>query len=93
MLLSIEKAKSGMEVGANQSISVMEAIKLYTWNGAYASFEEEIKGSIEVGKLADLVILNDSILSVNPNQIKDLKVETTIIDGEIIYQEEQSVKI
>lgn len=82
-----------MEFGANQSISVMEAIKLYTWNGAYASFEEEIKGSIEVGKLADLVILNDSILSVNPNQIKDLKVETTIIDGEIIYQEEQSVKI
>jgi len=71
----------------------MEAIKLYTWNGAYASFEEEIKGSIEVGKLADLVILNDSILNVNPNQIKDLKVETTIIDGEILYQKEQSVKI
>ena len=66
------------EIGANQSISVEEAIKLYTWNGAYASFEEEIKGSIEVGKLADLVVLNDSILSVNPNQIKDLKVETTI---------------
>ncbi|WP_314108517.1 hypothetical protein [Bacillus pseudomycoides] len=43
--------------------------------------------------MADLVILNNSILSVNPNQIKDLKVETTIIDGEIIYQEEQSVKI
>ncbi|MGE6717901.1 amidohydrolase [Peribacillus frigoritolerans] len=87
------KSQSGMEFGANQSINVMEAIKLYTWNGAYASFEEEIKGSIEVGKLADLVILNDSILSVNPNQIKDLKVETTIIDGEIIYQEELSVKI
>lgn len=87
------KSQSGMELGANQSIRVMEAIKLYTWNGAYASFEEEIKGSIEVGKLADLVILNDSILSVDPNQIKDLKVETTIIDGEIIYQEEQLVKI
>ncbi|MDM5282768.1 amidohydrolase [Peribacillus frigoritolerans] len=87
------KSQSGMEFGANQSINVMEAIKLYTWNGAYASFEEEIKGSIEVGKLADLVILNDSILRVNPNQIKDLKVETTIIDGEIIYQEELSVKI
>ncbi|MES9740262.1 amidohydrolase [Peribacillus frigoritolerans] len=87
------KSQSGMEFGADQSISILEAIKLYTWNGAYASFEEEIKGSIEVGKLADLVILNDSILSVNPNQIKDLIVETTIIDGEIIYQEEQSLKI
>lgn len=84
------KSKSGMAIGLNQSISLMEAIKLYTWNGAYASFEEEIKGSIEVGKLADLVILNDSILSVNPNQIKDLKVETTIIDGEIIYNGEES---
>lgn len=87
------KSQSGMEFGVNQAIGVMEAIRLYTWNGAYASFEEEIKGSIEVGKLADLVILSDSILSVNPNQIKDLKVETTIIDGEIIYKREQSVKI
>ncbi|WP_439873676.1 amidohydrolase [Bacillus mycoides] len=87
------RSKSGMEIGTNQSISVMEAIKLYTWNGAYASFEEEIKGSIEAGKLADLVILNDSILSINPSKIKDLKVETTIIDGEIIYQEEQTVKM
>lgn len=87
------KSQSGMKIGDNQSISVMEAIKLYTWNGAYASFDEEIKGSIEVGKLADLVILNDSILRINPNQIKDLKVETTIIDGEIIYQRGKLPKI
>lgn len=87
------KSQFGKEIGKNQSISVMEAIKLYTWNGAYASFEEEIKGSIEVGKLADLVILNDSILRVNPSQIKDLNVETTIIDGEIVFQREQSMKI
>jgi predicted amidohydrolase YtcJ len=80
------KSQSGMEIGTNQSISVMEAIKLYTWNGAYASFEEEIKGSIEVGKLADLVVLSDSILHVNPDKIKDLKVEATMIDGEILYQ-------
>jgi predicted amidohydrolase YtcJ len=80
------KSQTGVEIGTNQSISVIEAIKMYTWNGAYASFEEEIKGSIEVGKLADLVVLSDSILCVNPNKIKDLKVEATIIDGEILYQ-------
>jgi predicted amidohydrolase YtcJ len=58
------------------------------WNGAYASFEENIKGSIEPGKLADLVVLNGRILDVPPDQIKDLQVEMTIIDGEIVYQKE-----
>ena len=85
------KSQFGVEIGTNQSISVLEAIKLYTWNGAYASFEEDIKGSLEVGKLADLVILNDSILKAEPDRIKDLKVETTIIDGEIVYQKENDL--
>ncbi|QPQ33359.1 amidohydrolase [Lysinibacillus sp. JNUCC 51] len=87
------KSQSGMDIGSSQCISVMEAIKLYTWNGAYASFEEDIKGSIEVGKLADLVVLNDSILKVSPDQIKDLKVEKTMIDGEIIYSKENFVEL
>ncbi|MFF5399551.1 amidohydrolase [Peribacillus butanolivorans] len=87
------KSQSGSEIGVAQSISVMEAIKLYTWNGAYASFEEDIKGSIEVGKLADFVVLTDSILKVNPLHIKDLQVESTIIDGEILYHRESLVEI
>ncbi|MFF2290265.1 amidohydrolase [Peribacillus butanolivorans] len=87
------RSQSGSEIGVAQSISVMEAIKLYTWNGAYASFEEDIKGSIEVGKLADLVVLTDSILKVNPLHIKDLQVESTIIDGEILYHRESFVEI
>ncbi|MGW6301817.1 amidohydrolase [Peribacillus butanolivorans] len=86
-------SQSGSEIGVAQSISVMEAIKLYTWNGAYASFEEDIKGSIEVGKLADFVVLTDSILKVNPLHIKDLQVESTIIDGEILYHRESLVEI
>ncbi|MFE4351293.1 amidohydrolase [Peribacillus butanolivorans] len=86
-------SQSGSEIGVAQSISVMEAIKLYTWNGAYASFEEDIKGSIEVGKLADFVVLTDSILKVNPLHIKDLQVESTIIDGEILYNSESLVEI
>jgi len=83
------KSRNGAEIGSGQAISVLEAIKLYTWNGAYASFEEEIKGSIEVGKLADLIILNDSILKVDSREIKNLKVEATMIDGEFAYQAEQ----
>ncbi|MET3317579.1 UNVERIFIED_ORG: putative amidohydrolase YtcJ [Peribacillus simplex] len=87
------RSQFGSEIGVAQSISVMEAIKLYTWNGAYASFEEDIKGSIEVGKLADFVVLTDSILKVNPLHIKDLQVESTIIDGEILYHRESLVEI
>jgi len=69
-----------------QKISVEEAIKCYTINSAYASFEENIKGSIEVGKLADLIVLSDDILTIDPVKIKDVKVEMTIFDGKIIYQ-------
>lgn len=87
------RSRFGAEIGTNQCISVLEAIKLYTWNGAYASFEEDIKGSLEVGKLADLVILNDSILKAKPDRIKDIKVETTIIDGEIVYQKENDLML
>lgn len=58
---------------------------MFTANGAYASFEEGIKGSLEVDKLADLVVLDGRILSVDEGKIKDLEVETTIIDGEIVY--------
>ncbi|MGM0919601.1 MAG: amidohydrolase [Bacillota bacterium] len=76
---------SGAVIGEEQKISVMEAIRLYTWNGAYASFEEDWKGSIEAGKLADLVVLNDRILDVKTDCIDQLCVEMTMIDGEIVY--------
>jgi len=69
-----------------QKISIKDAIKCYTINSAYAAFEENIKGSIEVGKLADLIVLSDDILSIDPVKIKDVKVEMTMFDGKIIYQ-------
>jgi hypothetical protein len=68
-----------------QKISIREAIKAFTINNAYASFEEDIKGSIKPGKLADFVLLNEDILSIAPAKIKDVKVDMTIFDGEIIY--------
>ncbi len=68
-----------------EKISVKEAIKCYTLKSAYASFEEKIKGSIEPGKLADLVVLSDDIFQISPEKIKDVRVDMTIFDGEIIY--------
>ena len=68
-----------------QKISVEEAIKCYTINNAYAAFEEDKKGSIEKGKFADLVVLADDILTIDPVKIKDVKVDMTVFDGDIIY--------
>lgn len=67
-----------------QKVSVEDAIEAYTINNAYAAFEEDIKGSIEPGKLADMVVLNNDILSIPPESIKDVKVDITMFDGEII---------
>ena len=69
-----------------EKLSVEEAIKCYTLNAAYASYEEKIKGSIEPGKLADFVVLSDDILSIDQEKIKDVVVEMTIFDGEIVYE-------
>lgn len=67
------------------SISQMQALKLFTINGAYSVFEETKKGSIKKGKLADLVVLDKNPLKVKKNKIKDIKVELTIKEGNIIF--------
>ncbi len=69
-----------------QKISVEDALKAYTINGAYASFEESVKGSIERGKLADIVILDHDITRVAPQNIADAKVMTTIVGGRVIFE-------
>ena len=61
------------------------ALRTYTINGAYAAFEENIKGSIEVGKLADLTILDKDIMTIKEDDILDTKVEITIIGGKVVY--------
>jgi predicted amidohydrolase YtcJ len=68
-----------------QKITVEEAVRAYTMGSAYASFEDTIKGSIEPGKLADLIVLSDDIFSIDPVKIADTKVELTIFDGKIVY--------
>lgn len=66
-----------------QRISLKDAIKCYTLNSAFAEFGENIKGKIGVGKIADLVVLNEDIFKVR--NIKDIKVEMTIFDGKVVY--------
>lgn len=78
-------SREGVVVGEDQRISVMEAIAAQTINGAYQHFEEQRKGSIEVGKLADLVVLDKNPLSVEPMALRDIKVNQTIKAGKVIY--------
>ncbi len=69
-----------------QKISVDEAVRAFTWGSAYAEFQENVKGTLEVGKLADFVILSDDIFTIEPVRIKDAKVLTTVMDGRIVYE-------
>ncbi len=71
--------------GPEQRISVLEALRTWTVNAAYATFDENIKGSIEPGKLADLVVLDWNPLLVEPQELKDLKVMMTVVGGEIRF--------
>jgi predicted amidohydrolase YtcJ len=78
--------RSGQILGPEQRVSVMDALKSITINAAYQYFEEDKKGSLEPGKLADLVILDKNPLKVNPIDIKDIKVVETIKEGNSIYK-------
>lgn len=68
-----------------ERLTVYQALRLYTLAGAYASFEEDVKGSIEIGKMADLVVLSENPLEVSPNQIENIKTLMTVVDGKIVY--------
>ncbi|MEM3578935.1 MAG: amidohydrolase [Candidatus Bathyarchaeia archaeon] len=69
-----------------ESLTVEEALKMYTVNAAYASFDECKKGTIEVGKFADLTVLSENPVKVPPERIREIKVEMTIVGGRIVYE-------
>lgn len=76
----------GTTWGANQRITVQEALRVNTINGAYASREESLKGSITAGKLADFVVLADDPQTVDKAKIKDVQIVRTVVGGKVVYQ-------
>jgi predicted amidohydrolase YtcJ len=80
------KSKEGEPVFLEEKISVMDAIKIYTMHSAYAGFDENVKGSIEPGKMADFAVLNENPLTVPEDHLKDIQVDMTIVDGKVVYQ-------
>ncbi|MEE8586160.1 MAG: amidohydrolase family protein, partial [Acidobacteriota bacterium] len=76
----------------DQRISLEDALRAYTYNTAYANFEEDVKGSITVGKLADMTVLSKNILKVQSYEILSTKVDFTVVDGKLVYPEEEAEK-
>lgn len=84
--MTTRKDMSGQEWGPSQKVTVEEALRICTINGAHASFEESIKGSITPGKLADYVILGDDPHTVDPESIKQIPVVRTVVGGRTTHE-------
>ena len=84
--LTTRRDQTGHVWGADQRITLAEAIRCATLDGAYASFEEHDKGSIEPGKLADLVVLAEDPFGADPERLRDIRVERTLLGGHWVYE-------
>ncbi len=81
-----QELESGQILAPEERVSVEQALTLYTRNGAYAGFEENSKGALETGKLADFIVVDRDVLSVPVDQIKDVKVLETFVGGKKVYE-------
>jgi hypothetical protein len=77
---------TGEVYNPEQRLTREQALKMWTWNAAYHSFDEEVKGSIEPGKLADMVVISTDYLTCPEKQIRDIEAVQTIVDGKIVYE-------
>lgn len=85
------KTERGILFSPNQAITVPEALRMYTIDAAFASFDESIKGSIEPDKYADLTILQDNPLTIEKEKLKEIRVMMTIVNGQIIYKNKKLI--
>jgi predicted amidohydrolase YtcJ len=79
------KTRSGRAICPEEGLGVMDAIRLYTTHSAYAGFEEAHKGSIEPGKLADLIVLSEDPFAIPPEGLREVRVVTTLIGGKVVH--------
>lgn len=77
---------TGGDLDISQAIDPAEALRAYTWLGAHAGREEHLKGSIEIGKLADMAVLDRDLLSIDPSEIKNIQVDMTVLDGQPVFE-------
>jgi predicted amidohydrolase YtcJ len=80
------ETRNGLVIGASQRISPEDAIKAYTYSGAYTTYEENKKGSIIAGQFADLIVVDKDPTTIDPEQIYNIKVLTTIVGGKVAFE-------
>jgi len=80
------KGRSGAVYGPEEAVDMATAIRAYTRNGAYLTREEGIKGTLEPGMLADLVVLSQDLLTIDPDRIMDTRVDLTVLGGRVVYR-------
>jgi predicted amidohydrolase YtcJ len=80
------KGESGKVYGPGEAVSIKEAITMYTRHSAFLTREEKIKGSLETGKVADMIVLPEDLLNASPEKILNMKVDMTIIGGKVLYE-------
>ena len=78
--------QTGQRMGPGQGVTIEEALRMFTRHGAFASFEEELKGTITPGKLADLVVLSGDPRAIPAEDLLSLSVEMTVVDGRVAYE-------
>ena len=81
------RGMSGAVYGESEKLTIEEAIRGYTANGAYLTREEATKGTLEPGQLADMIVLSEDLTSIDPNRILDAMVDMTVLGGKIVYQD------
>ena len=94
MWITVTRQPRGMDqpLHAEQRITRDQAIRLYTINNAYLTFEEKEKGSLETGKLADFIVLDRDILTCPVEEIRSIQVEQTYLGGKLVYKSASSRK-
>jgi predicted amidohydrolase YtcJ len=80
------KGMSGAVYGPEEALTMAEALRGYTANGAWLTFEEDQKGTLEPGMLADMVVLSDDLLTIDPERIMDVEVDMTIVGGRVLFE-------
>lgn len=85
-MMVTRRDRLGDEIYPEERVSLDEAIRAYTWNGAYASFSEHEKASLEAGKLGDVTIMETDIESVDPLELRNVRCDMTIADGTVVYE-------
>ena len=77
---------TGQVLVPEERLTILEALQMYTRNGAYVGFEENEKGSLEPGKFADFIVIDRDLLTIPAEQIKDVRVLKTYVGGKAVYE-------